>query len=117
LKFKLDENLPQELAKDFVDRGHEADTVVGEGLKGAVDPVVLHHVRIEGRVLLTLDKGIADVRIYPPKDYAGLVLLRPQSTGRKAVLDFVRGNLDAILSHELSGRLMVVSESSIRLRL
>jgi hypothetical protein len=32
MKFKLDENLPYELAEDLTRLGHEADTVFSEGL-------------------------------------------------------------------------------------
>jgi Domain of unknown function (DUF5615) len=53
--------------------GHEADGLHDEGLIGAPDSVVLDLVRRENRVLLTLDKGIADVRAYPPEDHAGIV--------------------------------------------
>jgi len=61
MKFKLDENLPQELADDLVRLGHEVDTVHGEGLVGADDTSVLQAARASGRILMTLDKGIASL--------------------------------------------------------
>ena len=66
MKVKLDENLPAELLDDLRAAGHEADTVRDEALAGAPDAVVLGRVRDDRRVLLTLDKGIANVRAYPP---------------------------------------------------
>ena len=50
-------------------------------------------VRRERRVLLTLDKGIADVRADPPQAHAGIVLFRPPATGRGTTLLFVRRHL------------------------
>jgi predicted nuclease of predicted toxin-antitoxin system len=41
VKFKLDENLPVELVTDLRRLGHDADTVAGEGLRGAADPAVV----------------------------------------------------------------------------
>ena len=41
MKFKLDENLPVELMTDLRGLGHDADTVTGEGLRGAADPAVV----------------------------------------------------------------------------
>jgi len=35
LKFKVDENLPEEVSALLVTAGHEADTVADEGLSGA----------------------------------------------------------------------------------
>jgi len=34
VKFKLDENLPTELAADLRTLGHDAETVLDEGLRG-----------------------------------------------------------------------------------
>src|SRR4051812_16734074 len=45
-----------------------------EGLSGAEDPVVLDAALAAGRVLFTLDKGIADLRRYPSTQHAGVVL-------------------------------------------
>lgn len=116
MKFKIDENLPAELLSDFRAAGHEADTVWDEGLSGSPDPPILETVQREGRVLLTMDKGIADVRAYPPEQYSGLILFRPHTTGRKAVTTFVRRHLPMLLQAELKGHLLIVSERGIRIR-
>jgi predicted nuclease of predicted toxin-antitoxin system len=116
VKFKVDENLPHELVADIRAAGHDADSVPDEGLKGALDPVLMQHVQQDGRALITLDKGIADIRSYPPSQYFGLVLFRPKTGGRGEVLDFVRRNLPAVFQLSLRGRLVVVSETGIRMR-
>jgi hypothetical protein len=116
VRFKLDENLPVELLEDLRAAGHEADGLHDEGLIGAPDDAVLDLVRRERRVLLTLDKGIADVRAYPPKAHAGIVLFRPPAAGRGTTLLFVRRHLASILERELTGRLLVITEHGMRLR-
>jgi predicted nuclease of predicted toxin-antitoxin system len=88
MTFKVDENLPAEIAADLRAQGYEADTVVREGLRGARDPIVLERVRNEGRAFLTMDKGIANVRANPPDRYPGVVLFRPRSSGRGMALAF-----------------------------
>ncbi len=116
MRFKVDENLPSELLDDLRAAGHEAETVPDEGMAGAADSILLERVRTEGRVLLTMDKGIGDVRIYPPEDYAGIILFRPPTSGRGAVLAFIRRHLPTILQADLDGHLLVVTEGSIRIR-
>lgn len=96
--------------------GHEADTVHDEALTGAPDSIVLDRVRHDGRVLFTLDKGIASVRAYPPERNAGIVLIRPGSMGRGTTLAFVRHYLPAVLERDLTGRLVVVTDRGLRLR-
>jgi hypothetical protein len=116
VRFKLDENLPVELLDDLRAAGHEADGLRDEGLIGAPDNVVLDLVRRESRVLLTLDKGIADVRAYPPEAHAGIVLFRPPASGRGTTLSFARRHLASLSELELSGRLLVITDRGLRLR-
>jgi predicted nuclease of predicted toxin-antitoxin system len=116
MKFKIDENLPIELLEDLHAEGHEAETVPSEGLTGAPDSLILEKACSEDRILLTLDKGIADVRVYPPERYASIILFRPPSTGRGTVLSFVRRHLPVILGTEIAGHLLVVTDRNIRMR-
>jgi predicted nuclease of predicted toxin-antitoxin system len=116
MKFKVDENLPRELVDDLVRLGHEADTVFGEGLAGAEDTMVVQAARTADRILLTLDKGIASLLQYPAHEHAGVVLFRPNITGRGAVLAFVRSRLSSALEMEIARRLIVVGPIRIRVR-
>ncbi len=116
MNFKLDENLPADLLADLHAEGHQAQSVHEEGLTGARDPAVMEKVQSEHRIFLTMDKGIANARVYPPERYAGIILFRPRSTGRGTVLTFVRRYLPTLLQTELAGRLLVVSERGIRIR-
>jgi predicted nuclease of predicted toxin-antitoxin system len=116
VRFKLDENLPLELAADLRGLGHDADTVADERLAGAEDPAVVTAACAAGRILLTLDKAIANVRRYPASEHTGVVLFRPDTFGRRAVAEFVRGRLEELLSMELLGRLTVAGPTRIRFR-
>ena len=89
MRFKVDENLPQELVPDFAEGGHDAETVVQEGMAGVADRDLLEAARLDGRIFLTLDKGIANIDIFPPTAFPGIVLFRPNSMGRGEVLKFV----------------------------
>lgn len=104
MKFKLDENLPLELADDLRSLGHDADTVLKEGLKGSEDRLIVDAARAADRILMTLDKGIANVLRYPVSERGGVVLFRPDRSGRKAVLSFVRARLSDLVEMELRGR-------------
>ena len=116
MRFKLDENLPTELLADLVGAGHDADTVFDEDLVGSPDENIMEACRAGGQVLFTLDKGIADIRKYPPGGNAGVVLLRPTRRGRGMVTSFVRSRLAEILGQAATGRLLVVTDSGIRRR-
>jgi predicted nuclease of predicted toxin-antitoxin system len=74
VKFKLDENLPVSSAAILGGAGHDVDTVGQEGLSGALDLDVVVAATAAGRVLVSLDVGLADIRAYPPGSHAGIVL-------------------------------------------
>lgn len=116
MRFKIDENLPADVGADLYVEGHEADTVAEKGLAGAADRTMPEGARAQGRVLLTLDKGIADIRVYPAEMHGGVVLFRPDSSGRGAVLGFVRRYLPALLQVNLVGRLLIISPRGVRIR-
>ena len=116
MKFKLDENFPVELVTDLRRLGHDADTVTDEGLRGAADPVVVGAAFAADRIWFTLDKGIANLQRYPVHQHAGVVLFRPDTSGRGSVIEFVRERLPEVLEMDLAGRLTVVGPSRIRFR-
>jgi predicted nuclease of predicted toxin-antitoxin system len=116
MRFKLDENLPYELAEDLTRLGYDTDTADSEGLSGAEDATIVQAATSSGRVLMTLDKGIASLLKYPLNQHQGVVLFRPDSSGRRAVLTFVRSRLDSLLEMTLAGKLTVVGPNRIRVR-
>jgi predicted nuclease of predicted toxin-antitoxin system len=116
MRFKVDENLPAELAEDLRVAGFDAETVPGEGLAGIEDLKLIETTLAEQRVLLTLDKGIANVLSYPAGTHAGVVLFRPGSVGRTRVSEFVRSRLPKVLELEIMDRVTVVTETRIRIR-
>ena len=105
MKFKIDENLPADLAEDLQRLGHSADTVEDEGLVGAVDSVIVAAANADGRIILTLDKGIADIVRFPPQIHSGVVLFR-----------FIQERLDHLLRLDLAHRVTVLTDERIRMR-
>lgn len=89
MKFKLDENLPVSSARALTGRGHDVDTVTTEGLTGAGDPDVVAAAAAEARVLITLDRGMGDIRSYPPGSHAGIVVLRLTDQSAPAVSEAI----------------------------
>ncbi|MGI6414302.1 MAG: DUF5615 family PIN-like protein [Thermoguttaceae bacterium] len=116
MQFKIDENLPIEAARLLAQAGHEAKTVHEQQLVGRPDDQVAAVCHDEGRALVTIDLDFADIRAYPPEDYAGLVVLRPRVQVKHHILDLVRQTLPLLDLELLRGRLWIVSESGVRIR-
>lgn len=76
MRFKIDENLPAELAEELRVAGHEAATVEDQRLVGTSDRHLSEVCKTEGRIFVTLDLDFADIRTYPPNKHSGLIVLR-----------------------------------------
>jgi predicted nuclease of predicted toxin-antitoxin system len=87
MKFKVDENLPAEVADLLRDVGHDAVTIYDEKLGGADDDEISPVFQAEGRAFMTFDLGFSDIRNYPRSTYSGLVVFRLKSQDKLHVLD------------------------------
>ena len=116
MKFKIDENLPVELAELLDRAGHEATTVAAQGLAGAPDRNIAEVCAFEGYALITLDTDFGDIRSYPPREYPGLVVLRPRQQDKAHILAFIQPVIRALAREPLEQQLWIVDEDQIRIR-
>jgi predicted nuclease of predicted toxin-antitoxin system len=82
VKFKIDENLPIEITLLLRSQGFDTHTVLDEGLRGSPDDIIMERIEDEERILVTMDKGIANIKKYSPTRYAGIILLRPRNAAQ-----------------------------------
>ena len=116
MRFKIDENLHDDVAEALRAHGHDAQTVFEEGLRGHADPEIAEAARREGRVVVTLDLDFGNIREYPPEQYHGLIVLRVVDQSRRHVLRVMDRVIAVLESTPLEGHLWVVSDGGIRVR-
>lgn len=113
---KVDEDLPKAAGEMLRDQGYEAASVIEQGMGGWKDPAVWQAVQREERFLVTADKGFADVRLYPPGQHAGILLLRPNEDGIKPMMALLNEVLASYRLEVLAGAVTVVTPRGIRVR-
>ena len=116
MQFKVDENLPVEAARLLRDGGHGALTVHDQQMVGLDDSHIASVCRSEQRAILTLDLDFSDIRNYPPSDYHGIVVLRPRSQSKPAVLRLISQRIPLLDSEPLQGNLWILQENELRIR-
>lgn len=116
MKFKVDENLPIEVAQLLREAGHNVFSVYEQGLVGAKDHVLAEVCQSEDRALVTLDTHFADIRTYTPDNYSGLIVLRLARQDKPYVLEIIRRMLKLFSSETLNGKLWIVDEKRVRIR-
>lgn len=82
----------------------------------ASDPVVVAAATVESRLLLTLDRGIGDLRRYPPVSHAGVLVLRPVAQDPYSILALIQRLVRAHPLGELRGCVVVVEPRKVRIR-
>ena len=116
MRFKVDQNLPVEVAESLRGAGHDAVTVYDQGLAGTPDPRLAEIIKAEGRALVTLDLGLGDIRSYPPAEDPGLIVLRPPRRDEGTVLRVFARVVPFLGDEQLAGRLWIVDEHRVRIR-
>jgi predicted nuclease of predicted toxin-antitoxin system len=116
MRFKIDENLPVEVAQRLVAASHDAPTILDQNMSGRPDQDVATICRTEQRALITLDTDFGDIRAYPPDQYFGLLVLRPARQDKATILSLIERIMPLFQSEPLEKHLWIVDESSVRIR-
>ena len=116
MKFKLDENLPVSSSAILTSAGHDVDTVIQEGLIGAPNQDVVAAATAAGRILISLDRGLGDIRAYPPGSHAGIVVLRLTDQSAAAAVKAVSDLATLTNPDSLAGAVAVLQRGLLRIR-
>ncbi len=117
MHFKLDENLDPRWGSLLVRSGHDVATVYEEKLQGATDAAVAEACRREKRCLVTADLDFAQILDFPPRRYAGIVVLRHPRPTLAGMQRLVRQLASAVSKESPAGRLWIVEPGRIRIHL
>jgi predicted nuclease of predicted toxin-antitoxin system len=116
MRFKVDQNLHDEIAEALRAAGHDAATVHDQGLDGKEDEVIAEICRDEARAIVSIDLDFANEVEFPPQNYPGLIVFRMTKQSRPRAMKAL-GQVLTLLKTELpNGSLWIVEESRIRVR-
>jgi predicted nuclease of predicted toxin-antitoxin system len=116
LQFKIDENLPIEVAEMLRSADYDALTILEQDMRGWKDPGVAQVCRSEGRALVSLDPDFADIRSYPPQDYEGILVIRLKRQDKPRILKAFARAMRMFPFEPIAGRLWIIEEDRIRIR-
>lgn len=114
MRFKLDENMPSDLALFLNGIEHDAETVKEEGLSGYADEDLLPIAHQEDRIFLTFDLDFADIREYPPGSHSGIIIFRLHDQRWKVLEKVLKDLIHQIDFELLKGGLAIMDEIRIR---
>ena len=116
MKFKLDENIPSEILEDLQNEGFGAITVAEEKLSGEEDTIIASRIKAERMCFITLDLDFSNIRLYPPKEYNGIAVLRPDRQDKISIVELVRALIKFVKAGEiLEHHLWIIESERIRI--
>ena len=107
-----DENIPSAVVRALLQAGHDA----AMPSPGSQDPAVAEQARVEGRVLLTQDKHLANVLKYPPSLYSGIIRLRIHPPLIEDMLFALEHLFKQVAPQGFKAKLFVVERDGFRIR-
>lgn len=116
MKFKIDENLPTDLAEFLNNEGYDAITVLDQNLGGTSDSAITKVCQTEQRILITLDTDFADIRAYRPEEYPGIMVLRIKKQDKFTILKLFERIVRLFPNEAVAGQLWIIEESRVRIR-
>lgn len=116
MRFKVDENLPVEVATILRLAGHDAETVEQEGLAGDLDEELSATCQREERIVITLDLGFGDIRTYPPASHRGIVIFRPARQDKHSLIRLTERLVLTLRVQAPKSQLWIVDEARVRIR-
>ena len=116
MQFKIDENLPIEIAELLNDAGYDAKTVNNQQLQGAKDHLLVNVCKSEHRALITLDADFSDIRAYVPEEFPGIIVLRVSTQAKSHIIKVFRSILPLFNREPLTRHLWIVEETKVRIR-
>jgi predicted nuclease of predicted toxin-antitoxin system len=116
MQFKVDENLPEDLAALFRKERWDAVTVDQQRLSGTVDPNLESICRAEDRILVTYDRGFANIKRYELRGSPGIIVFRLKRQDTPHLLIVANRLIVALREREPRNELWIVRDARIRVR-
>ena len=102
MRFKVDENLHDDVAVALRDRGHDVHTIFDEQLRGSPDSTVIDVCRAEQRIPITCDLDFSDLDRMSSSGVPAVIILRLVNQSRRNILRIVEQVMNLTSSEPLS---------------
>ena len=115
-RFVLDEDVQKSLAERLREAGHEVRRVQEEGLRGAPDEEVFKFAQDIGAALVTLDLGLADIRMLTETHHGVILVRMPEEMSTESMDREIMASLERVDVESLNDTLVVIEPGNVRER-
>lgn len=112
MRFLVDENVRKEVTIFLESSGHDVLNVAG----GLQDDKVAQTAKETKRIILTHDQHFADILMYPPEEYSGIIRIRIHPPNAPTIIKALGNFLPHFTSEKLDKKLVILEKDSFRIR-
>jgi predicted nuclease of predicted toxin-antitoxin system len=112
----VDHCVPRQYLRLLQEWGYEASALREHLPPDTDDESVLELAQTLDGALLTIDMDFANIKIYPPQDYQGIIVMRYSAQNEEVVSKTLRQVLNDLYRDGLRQALIVISEERYRVR-
>ena len=116
MKFLADHNIAKSTIQTLIDLGYDIKTLRYFGLQAATDDEVIDFAKKKDRILITFDQDFADIIVYPPRKYSGIIVIKIPSELPRAVNSTLKRFLMMPGLPKLGRKLIILEPTRFRLR-
>ncbi len=117
VKLKLDENLAERHRIRLESANHDVTTVVQQGFRGVSDVDLFELCKNEQRAVVTLDMDFSNVLTFPPKETAGVIVLRGRDGLLRTIDRLIESLTRALETNDPTDTLWIVEPNRLRIHL
>lgn len=112
LKLLIDENIRSEIFSFLETSGHDVKKLPA----GVSDAEVAKCASAEGRIIVTHDLDFSNIFVYPPKSYAGIIVVRISPPLASALKMALANLFSSLRPEDFNKRLIILEPGGFRLR-
>ncbi|MBU0896261.1 MAG: DUF5615 family PIN-like protein [Candidatus Omnitrophica bacterium] len=112
MKFLIDENIRREIIDFLAFSGHDILRVPF----GSEDKRIAQIAKDTERIMLTHDQHFANILMYPPKEYSGIIRIKIHPPIVPTIINALRDLFQKLSPNQLSEKLVILERDGFRIR-
>lgn len=112
MRFIIDENIRKEVADFFRSSGHDILVVPS----GSEDEEIARIAKETKRTIVTHDQHFADILMYPPEEYSGIIRIKIHPPTATTIINALREFLQEIKPDQINKKLVILEKDGFRIR-
>jgi len=112
MRFIVDENVRKEAISFLKSEGHD----VLLPIPGSRDEEIARIAKETNRIILTHDQHFADILLFPPEEYPGIIRIKIHPPSAAAIINALRDFLLQATAEQLDKKLIILEENGFRVR-